>query len=80
VPDFAQVEGVKFADVRPGSPADKAGLRAGDIMIRFGDNPIKNLYDFTYALRASSVGDTVTVVVQRDGAEVSAAVTLEERR
>jgi len=80
VPDFAQVEGVKFADVRPGSPADKAGLRAGDIMIRFGDNPIKNLYDFTYALRARSAGDTVTVVVQRDGAEVSAAVTLEERR
>ena len=80
VPDFAQVEGVKFSDVRPGSPADKAGLRAGDILIRFGDNPIKNLYDFTYALRDSQVGDVVEVVVQRDGQEVTASVTLEERR
>ena len=33
MPDFGQAEdGVKFADVRPGSPADKAGLKAGDIV------------------------------------------------
>ncbi len=81
IPDFGQVEtGVKFADVRAGSPADKGGLRAGDILIRFGESPIKNLYDFTYALRAAKVGDVVPVTVLRDGKEVTAAVTLEQRR
>jgi hypothetical protein len=81
VPDFAPVpKGVKFSDVRPGSPADKAGLKAGDILIMFGDKPVNNLYDFTYALRNSKVGDVVTVKVMRDGQEVSAQVTLEARR
>ena len=75
VPDFAPVEsGVKFADVRAGSPAGKAGLLAGDILTQFGDKPIKNLYDFTYALRASEVGDVVEVRVLRGDATVTATV------
>ena len=81
IPDFGPVEsGVKFADIRPGSPADKAGLRGGDILTQFGDKEIKNLYDFTYALRAATVGDVVEVTVERDGQEVSAKVTLEQRQ
>jgi S1-C subfamily serine protease len=80
IPDFGPVEtGVKFSDVRPGSPAEKAGLKGGDIMIQFGDKPIKNLYDFTFALRGSKVGDVVAVKVLRDGKEISATVTLEAR-
>lgn len=81
VPDFAPVkEGVKFADIRPDSPADKAGLKGGDILKKFGDKPVLNLHDFTYALRASEVGDTVDVVVERDGESITAKVTLEQRR
>ncbi len=60
IPDFGQTEnGVKFSDVKPNSPAAKAGLKAGDVLIQFGDKPIKNLYDFTDALRRSKVGDIV---------------------
>src|SRR6516164_10881187 len=71
IPDFGQVEnGVKFSDVKPGSPAQKAGLKAGDILVQFGDKPIKNLYDFTDALRRSKVGDVVDVTVMRDGQPV----------
>jgi hypothetical protein len=81
IPDFAPVEkGVKFSDVRPGSPAAKAGLRAGDILVGFRDKPVNNLYDFTYALRNSKVGDVVPVRYLRDGKEMTAEVTLEERR
>lgn len=81
IPDFGEVEsGVRFADIRPGSPADKAGLKGGDILIQFGEKPIKNLYDFTYALRASKIGDTVTVKVLRDGKQLTADVTLEQRK
>jgi hypothetical protein len=81
IPDFGQTEnGVKFSDVRPNSPAAKAGLKAGDVMIQFGDKPIKNLYDFTDALRRSKVGDVVEVKVLRDGQPVTASVKLEQRK
>ena len=81
IPDFGEVEnGVKFSDVRPGSPAAKAGLKAGDILVQFGDKPIKNLYDFTDALRRSKVGDVVEVKVLRDGQPIGASVKLEQRK
>jgi aminopeptidase YwaD len=81
IPDFGQTEnGVKFSDVRPGSPAAKAGLRAGDILVQFGDKPIGNLYDFTDALRRSKVGDVVEVTVTRDGKPLKASVKLEQRK
>lgn len=81
IPDFGQVAtGVRFSDERPGSPAAKAGLKAGDILIQFGDKPIKNLYDFTDALRRSKVGDVVEVKVLRDGQTVTANVKLEQRK
>src|ERR1039457_5160218 len=48
VPDFGEgTKGVKFADVREGPPAAKAGLKAGDVMGEFDGKPIENLYDFT---------------------------------
>jgi Peptidase family M28/PDZ domain/PA domain len=81
IPDFGQVEnGVKFSDVKPGSPAAKAGLKAGDVLVQFGDRPIKNLYDFTDALRRGKVGDVVEVKVIRDGQPISASVKLEQRK
>ena len=81
IPDFAPIEnGVKFSDVRAGSPAAKAGLKGGDILTTFAGKPIKNLYDFTFALRNSKVGETVEVKILRDGKEQTAKVTLEQRR
>lgn len=81
IPDFGEVkDGVRFADVKPNSPAAKAGLAAGDILVQFGTKPIHNLYDFTDALRASKIGDVVEVTVLRDGKQVKATVTLEQRK
>ena len=81
IPDFGQTEnGVKFSDVKAGSPAAKAGLKAGDVLIQFGAKPIKNLYDFTDALRSSKVGDVVPVTVLRDGKELKVDVKLEQRK
>ena len=71
---------MRFSDVRPGSPAAKAGFKAGDVLVQFGDKPIHNLYDFTDALRRSNVGDVVQVQVMRDGKPIKASVTLEQRR
>jgi len=83
VPDFGEAKeakGVKFADVQAGSPAQKAGLRPGDILIEFDGKPIQNLYDFTYALRARKAGDEVTVKVLREGQTVEAKVVLTQRK
>ena len=81
IPDFGEVkDGVRFSDIRPGSPAAKAGLRADDVLVQFGDKPIHNLYDFTDALRRSKVGEVVEVQVLRDGKPITASVTLEQRK
>jgi len=81
IPDFGQTEnGVRFSDVKPGSPAAKAGLKASDVLVQFGEMSIKNLYDFTEALRRSKVGDVVPVTVLRDGKELKVDVKLEQRK
>jgi hypothetical protein len=81
IPDFAEIEtGVRFSGVTPGSPAAKAGLQAGDILVQFGDKAIRNLYDFTDALRRARVGEAVEVTVLRGGSQMKVPVTLEQRR
>ena len=81
IPDMGEeVSGVKFADVRDGSPAAKAGLKAGDVLIEFAGKEIKNLYDFTYALRAHKPGEEVDVVVMRGKEKMTVKVKLEQRK
>ena len=71
---------MRFADIREGTPAAQAGLKAGDILVEFDGKPIGNLYDFTYALRAKKPGDRVTVKVMRGSEAVTALVLLRERK
>ncbi len=81
IPDFSEPPtGVRFADVRDGSPAAKAGLKAGDIMVGFDGKKIGNLYDFTYALRSKRPGDEVEVEVLRDSKPMTVRVLLAERK
>lgn len=81
VPDFRDdLKGVLFADVQTGSPAAKAGLKQGDLLVQFDGKPVQNLYDFFYALSPKKPGDVVAVVVKRNGQDVKASVTLEARR
>ena len=81
IPDFDEPpHGVRFADIRDGTPAAKAGLKAGDILIEFDGKDIGNLYDFTYALQAHKPGDEVLVKVLRGSQTIEAKVLLTERR
>ena len=81
IPDFTELpNGVRFADIRPGSPAAKADLRGGDILTEFDGKKIQNLYDFTYALRAKKPGQEVLVKVLRGDQTIEAKVLLTERR
>jgi Tol biopolymer transport system component len=82
VPDYAGppkgVVGVLLAAVRPGSPAEKGGLRRGDVLVQLGSHSIGSVEDFMFALTASKPGDAVTATVLREGKKVELAVTLGE--
>jgi aminopeptidase YwaD len=69
--------GVKISGVRGGSPAEKAGFVAGDIVIRFGDRETRNIYDYMYALGDHKPGEEVVVTVKRGNETRQLKVTLE---
>ena len=77
IPDFGKPgKGYAISGVAKDSPAAKGGLRGGDLIVRLGGSAIAGLEDFDSALRKHKAGDTVPVVVLRDGAEVSLDVVL----
>ena len=81
IPDFAEPpKGVRFADIRAGSPAEKAGLKPGDIMISFDGKDVNNLSDYTYLLRSKKPGDEVLVKVLRGSETIDAKVLLTVRK
>jgi len=81
IPDFAaQEDGYGIAEVIPGGPAEKAGLRSGDVVIQFGQSKIGNLQDITSALSKHKPGDRVKVVVRRGQETLTAEVTLGKPR
>ncbi|HEY4643824.1 MAG TPA: PDZ domain-containing protein, partial [Bacteroidota bacterium] len=80
IPDFSESgAGYKVGGVTPGSPAEKAGIKAGDLMVKFGGKEIRNIYDYTYVLQDSKPGDVVEVEVLRGDQRVTVSVTLESR-
>ena len=78
IPDMAAsgVTGLKLTGVRAGSPADKGGLKAGDVIVTFGGREVEGLYTYSDALYAHHAGDEVEVVYLRGGAQHSTTVTL----
>jgi hypothetical protein len=80
VPDYGyDGEGLKISDITPGSPAAKAGLKAEDIVIKFADIEIKNIYDYTGALGKFKPDDVVDFKVRRGKEILTIAVTLGKR-
>jgi hypothetical protein len=71
--------GVRITGVRAGSPAEQAGLTAGDVITAIGAKVVANLFDMTDALRSHQAGDTVVIVVQRAGAEQRLTAVLGKR-
>ena len=71
--------GAIVAETLPGSAADDAGIRRGDIIIAVDDEPVENSGDLLGALRDYQPGDTAGVTVIRDGEEIAIDVTLGAR-
>jgi hypothetical protein len=69
IPDYtSDAEGLALADVVKGGPAAEAGLRGGDLIVRFGAQRITNIYDYTWALDAAKIAEPIEVIYLRDGA------------
>lgn len=71
--------GVLVRSVEKGSRAEKAGVHAGDVITRVGDQPVHDTSDFTHALHSHSSG-SVSVIVIRDKKEQTLTLTLPERK
>jgi hypothetical protein len=80
VPDMSGTDsGVRLAGVRAGSPAEKAGLKVNDIITKIGEYEVPDLEAMTGALRSHKPGDTVEIVVRRDGTLTTLTATLGNR-
>ncbi len=81
IPDMTpQDTGVRLTGVREGSPAQVAGIQAGDVIVEFAGREVGDLYAYTYALRDHRPGDEVTIVVLREGERVEVQAVLGQRR
>jgi len=69
-------EGAFVDSVSSGSPAERAGILAGDVIVRIGDTRVRGVEDVFAAVRAQKVGDTVDIEVVRDGVTRTLSATL----
>ena len=77
IPDYSQegVKGVRISGTSEKSPAEKAGLKAQDVIVELGGQKIENLYDFTYALQMVKPGAEVSIKVMRQQSLVDLKIT-----
>ncbi|MCU0723494.1 MAG: M20/M25/M40 family metallo-hydrolase, partial [Planctomycetes bacterium] len=80
MPDFAfKGPGVRVASVGKDSPAEKAGLAAGDVIVRIAGKEVPGLREYSEALKAFKPGDEVEIAFLRDGTERKLTLTLTAR-
>jgi hypothetical protein len=81
IPNYADSnDGLKLDGVRDDSPAAKAGMKAGDKVVKLAGRDVKNVYDYTYALGEMKGGQEYEVVVMRDGQRLTMKITPETRK
>ena len=81
IPNYADsTNGLLIDGVREGSPAEKAGIKPGDRIVKIGTREVKNVYDYTYALGEMKAGQEYVFEVMRGSEKLSLKVTPEARK
>src|SRR5262249_2943799 len=83
VPDYSgddSQRGVRISGTVPGSPADKAGLKGGDVILKWDDSDVAALHTLTDLLKGGKPGQKVKLVILRGGKNVEVEATLAERK
>ncbi|WP_407178365.1 trypsin-like peptidase domain-containing protein [Bradyrhizobium sp. STM 3562] len=76
-PVSGHLQGARITEVSPGSPADRAGLRKGDIILRANDVTIRSATQMRNLIGLTPVGQQVRLTIERDRATESATVQVE---
>ena len=82
-PDLAEsfslktTHGALVSDVMPNGPAFKGGLQRGDVIVKFSDQPVEEVSALPRLVAAVPPGETVTVVILRDGKEQTVRITID---
>ena len=80
IPDYSYSgDGMKIAGVKEGGPADKGGMIAEDIIVKFGNVDVKNIYDYMFAMGEFKPGDEAEITVLRNNEPVVLKVTMGSR-
>lgn len=81
IPDYTtEVDGLRLSGVVEGGPAEKGGLREGDVIVEFAGQRVANIYDYTHALERAKIGEAVRVVIVRDGKRLELEITPTARK
>lgn len=81
IPDYSdESEGMKLMGVKENGPAEKAGIKGGDIIIKLGSKSIKNIYDYVYALSEMEANMPTEIVVLREGKQINLNIVAEPRQ
>ena len=81
IPNYADSnDGLKLDGVRDDSPAAKAGLKAGDKIVKMAGRDVKNVYDYTYALGEMKAGQEYEVEIVRGGERLTLKITPAARK
>jgi len=70
-------QGALVSDVLPNGPAFKGGLQRGDVIVKFGDQPVENVSELPRLVAAVQPGDTVDVVILREGKKQTVRITID---
>jgi S1-C subfamily serine protease len=72
--------GAKVTKVNPGGPADRAGIKENDVIIKVGDRTVNNLDQLTVAVRQLTIGQDAPIDVLRDGKRITLTVKPDPRK
>ena len=80
IPDYGEGKnGMKIGGIRPGGPAEKAGLKSGDVIVKMAGKKVMNIYDYMGILGELKAGDKVDVEVIRDAKALTVTAVMQKR-
>jgi len=81
IPNYTEeIDGLLLSGVVGGGPADQAGLQKGDVIVKFGEREIANIYDYTFALDVAKIGEPLEIIYVRDGEKHTTTLTPTSRK
>ncbi len=81
IPNYAESnDGLLLDGVRDDSPASKAGIKAGDKIVKLAGHDVRNVYDYTYALGEMKAGQEYEVELMRGGERIKLKITPAARK